>query len=95
MALRLSEGLGVASLSMGAGWWESPPGPGHKYAEECVGKSEHPERCLVVEHTLDPVLDEAALIARLSGAHPERGLQLSEGAVLPKPSLKHDDTYCE
>ncbi len=80
--LNLGEESVVTLMPRSAAWWETPPSPGHQRTEGRVGKREHPERRLVVEHSLNPVFDEAAFIAHFSSPQPKRGLKLCEGAVL-------------
>ena len=67
MALRLSEGLGVAALGRAYGGWVTPPCPSNKSTKDGVDKREDPQGAFIVKQPLNPVLDEAALVANLAG----------------------------
>ena len=67
LALRLSEGLGVAARGMAWVWWIAPPCPSNKGAKDGVDQRKGPHGAFVVEQPLNPVLDEAALVANLAG----------------------------
>jgi hypothetical protein len=82
-----SEGLGAAALGLTATRWEAPPGQDHQQGEHCVGHREYPERSLVVDEPLDPVLNEALVIRRSAGLDTKPGFQRCERAILPQPCL--------
>ena len=70
LALCLSEGLGVAARCTAYAWWVAPPRTGDECSEDCVNQREDPQRSLVVEQALNPVLNESALVAYLASSLP-------------------------
>jgi hypothetical protein len=58
--------LGVAFPALAEARWIAPPRPGHEDPEGGVHDSEDPEWRLVVEDTLNPVLNETARVRRVA-----------------------------
>ena len=91
MGVRSSEGLGAAFIAAPVPLRRKvPPSGDHQQPEDCVCEREDPERSLVEEDALDPVLDEALAVGGRTGPHAKPGFQCCERAELAKPGLRHD-----
>ena len=66
LALCLSEGLVVAARCWARGGSKAPPCPSNKSTKDGIDQRKDPQGAFVIEQPLNPVLDEAALIAKLA-----------------------------
>ena len=90
-----NEKSGVAALGRATARREAPPGQEHQHGERRVGQGKDPERDVVVEEPLKPVLDEAALVHGGTRLYAEPGFECRERTGLPQPSLSdHDGNGC-
>ena len=64
----------------------------YQKSKERVGHGEDPRRGLVEDEPLDPVLNEALLVASVAGLNAKLGLEGCEMTLLPQPSLSDNKT---
>ena len=89
--VRSSEGSGVAALAMTTARREAPPSQSHQRREACVGCREDPERRLVEDEPLEPVLNETRVVRDSTRLDAKPGLECCERAELPQPRLNYDE----
>jgi hypothetical protein len=70
--------------------WKVPPGGKNQQPERRIHQRKDPERRLVEEDALYPVLYEALAVRREASPDPQPGFKRGERAILTQPSLCHD-----